>query len=78
MAIVEKGTFWARHNSTQAVRVLTEIEGYVIARYSGCIPFVRARNTFLREFMACGPVKTFRAAEVGLKREQSTAGASSE
>lgn len=37
-------------------RVIAETEGYIVARYKGCVPFVTYRKDFLSKFQEVLPV----------------------
>lgn len=62
-------SFWRRPRSTQPVKVIGKIEGYIVARYANCTPFLRTEKEFGQEFIECSPAQTFRAATL-IAREQ--------
>ena len=61
-------SFWHRPDSAQAVKVIGKVEGYIVARYANCSPFLRGEKEFVREFIECEPpARTFADARASIK-----------
>ena len=45
-----EGTKWIRTRDGSEARVMGVVEGYVVARLKGCVPFLRHGREFVVEF----------------------------
>ena len=45
-----KGAKWVRLKDGTEVRVMVVVEGHVVARVKGCMPFLKSEREFVAEF----------------------------
>jgi hypothetical protein len=50
MAEVKPGQIWRAVDARGTVRIMAVVEGWVVGRFKGCMPWVKSMGEFLDEF----------------------------